>query len=156
MEINVSSSYMEVGPSLKAVPFYQGNWTLGYFFFVVFLLVFSVCMLASFIKTFHSIILCPLTMFNPFLPLPTSFQLSFFPTNSFSTLTSCIHVCVCAYGLHVSMQNLGSTYERKRVIICHSESGFFCLMLLSPIAFVFLQVPWSHSSFWLNKTVLWI
>lgn len=51
-----------------------------------------------------------------------------------------VYMYVYVYELYVSMYNLGSTHERKQ-IICLSESGFFCLIFSSPIAFTFLQVP---------------
>lgn len=72
-------------------------------------------MLTCFIKTFHLIISCPLTMVNPILrshPLTTSFWLSFFPTNSLSTLPSCIHVCVCIWIVCIYVQSRIHIWEK--------------------------------------------
>jgi hypothetical protein len=68
------------------------------------------------------------------------------------TCSTCVfvndHICFCVY---VYLLDLSSAYERKRASFL-SEPDLLHLTWCAPIAFIYLQTTWYHSSLWLSKT----
>jgi hypothetical protein len=71
-----------------------------------------------------------------------------------SLLQTCsVYKCVCdhiCFYVYVCLLDLFSTYERKHVAFLF-EPDLLHLTWCPPIAFIYLQTTWCHSSLWLNK-----
>jgi hypothetical protein len=61
---------------------------------------------------------------------------------------SCLFVCIC-----LSFGSIFLVWE-KTCGLCLSEPGVFHLTWCPPVASIYLQTTWCHSSLWLSKTPL--